>query len=102
MSATTLASKAAESELKRRIATLEEDLQSARERLARIQQTEEVETNENARPNSLGSNLPFGRPVVEQSSTGATVRRPMDKKGYLFKWNDRQVSSAPFRPSMVH
>jgi hypothetical protein len=92
MSATTLASKAAESELKRRIATLEEDLLSARERLARIQQAEqEVETNEDDRRNSRGRNLPFDRRLVKHSSTGAIVRRPIDKRGYCFKWNDRSI-----------
>ena len=90
MSSNSLASKAAEIELRKRIETLEEELRSAREQLTRVAGGEDDDTNgessHNGRPSRMFSHA--SAPMLGSSALG---RPPPQKRGYLFRWNDRSI-----------
>lgn len=87
MSASSLATKAAESELRKRIEVLEEELRSARNTLSRVVAGEDDNDDEN----SVVRNGRTSRTSWTSSSYGYPNRPPPEKRGYLFRWNDRSI-----------
>eukprot|EP00977_Amphora_coffeiformis_P012268 scaffold3034_cov173-Amphora_coffeaeformis.AAC.4 len=86
-SSSSLAVKAAESDLRKRIENLEIELRSAREQLARV--TEGGDGNTEA-DDGKGAQHPtsFSR---RQEVHNIPTRPPPQKRGYLFRWNDRSI-----------
>lgn len=81
MTSTPLASKAVKSELLNRIERLEDELRSARAQLVSI-------SSEDTTADSGPS--PFSDLTTSRRSNGVD-RPPPDKRGYLFRWNDRSI-----------
>ena len=87
MSASSLAAKAAESELRKRIEALEDELRSARDKLSRVIAGEDD-----------GNNSEHEKPAFTSRKRGTSLtsgyrnsRPPPQKRGYLFRWNDRSI-----------
>lgn len=85
-----LATKAAEEELQRRIEGLKAELQRATEALKSLQSGD----LKSERKSDSGSNAPGAVNLSScdsQLSRSSVIVRPSPKRGYLFKWNDRSI-----------
>lgn len=77
---TSLVAKAAEAELEKEIASLQEQLLSAQEALERLKICDDRESKGSSPSNRAATSL-----------TGGPPQRPPGKRGYLFRWMDRSI-----------
>ena len=87
-SSSSLAAKAAESDLRKRIENLEIELRTAREQLPRIT---EGDGSTEGRDGNGGSSQHFKSFNRRQKVHNNPTRPPPQKRGYLFRWNDRSI-----------
>lgn len=86
-----LAAKAAESQLRKRIENLENELRRAKEQLRNLFTTEEGDDRESSHNgNSASDSRPAALSRHEQFQS-LPSRPPPQKRGYLFRWNDRSI-----------